>query len=115
MEEKLLKIVTYVAVWLQDIGITFIIGGLVGGVIQRFRKIMTWRKFISTLVLAGFVGWVSGHLLTQYFDLPIQVVTAICSTIGVFAENILKEIEGLISNASEWFKKWLNKKVDNDV
>lgn len=88
----------------RDISILFILSGLVGGIIQKFRNPASFKKTISSIIIAGFVGWVAGTLLIHYLELPINVVAPLCSISGVFADSILKELEELINLVSEYVK-----------
>lgn len=100
--------------WFEKVGITFVIGGLVGGIIQRMRKRMSFWKFINSLVIAMFVGWTIGSVLTSWFSLPERVVYAACALSGVFSEDLLNEVEKLVKYLSVIVKTLINKKIDND-
>lgn len=98
--------------WFEKVGITFVIGGLVGGIIQRMRKRMSFWKFINSLVIAMFVGWTIGSVLTSWFSLPDKVVYAACALSGVFSEDLLNEMEKLVKNLNVFVKSFINKKIE---
>jgi len=98
--------------WLEKAGAPFVIGGLIGGIIQRMRKRMSFWKFVNSLVIAMFVGWTIGSVLTEWFDLPDKIIYAACALSGVFSEDLLNEVEKLVKNLSVFVKSFINKKIE---
>ena len=107
-EDLLIKLL----LWLEKFGIAFVIGGLVGAVVQRMRRRMTIRKFISVAVMGMFVGWIMGTILTEWTNFGEKVIYSACALSGVFAEDILKEFEKFISKLSEFLSNFINNKID---
>lgn len=106
------EIIIGLLLWLEKVGIAFVIGGLVGAVVQRMRKRMTWRKFISVAVMGMFVGWIVGTILTEWTNFGEKVIYSACALSGVFAEDILKEFEKFISRLSEFLSNFINNKIN---
>lgn len=98
--------------WLEKFGIAFVIGGLIGAVVQRMRRRMTLRKFISVAVMGMFVGWIVGTILTEWTNFGEKVIYSACALSGVFAEDILKEFEKLIGKISEFVGNFINNKIN---
>ncbi|WP_312351235.1 phage holin family protein [Empedobacter sp.] len=96
----------------EKLGVPFLIGGFVGALVNRMRKRMTWKRFLASIFLAMFVGWVVGISLSSLLDLPTPFVYAICSMAGAFSEDILDETEKLLSNVSELVKNYINNKIN---
>lgn len=109
--EMIIEFLIKILDWGERMGASFLVGGLVGGIIQRMRKRMSFLKFVSSLVIAMFVGWVIGSLLTNWFDLPDRVIYSACAISGVFSEDFLNEIEKLVKNFNEFVKKYVNGKI----
>ena len=101
-----------VLLWLEKFGIAFVIGGFLGAVVQRTRKRMTWRKFISVAVMGMFVGWIIGSVLTEWTNFGEKVIYSACALSGVFAEDILKELEKLVGRISEFISTFINNKIN---
>lgn len=59
------EILIRVLSFLESIGISSILGGLIGAIIQRMRKGMTMKKFISVAIMGMFVGWIIGSVLME--------------------------------------------------
>lgn len=91
-------------------GIPFLIGGFIGALIQRIRKRTTWTKFLGSIFMAMFVGWVVGISITSFFNFQSTFVYAICSMAGVFSQDLLDQIEKIINNLYEFVKSIINKK-----
>lgn len=106
------EIVIGLLLWLEKVGIAFVIGGLIGAVVQRMRKRMTIRQFISVAVMGMFVGWIIGSLLTEWTNFSDKVIYSACAMSGVFAEDILKEFEKLVGKISEFFTSFINNKIN---
>lgn len=106
--EILIKFLSF----LENIGISSILGGLIGAIIQRMRKGMTMKKFFSVAIMGMFVGWIIGSVLMEWTNLSDKVIYSACALSGVFAEDLLKEMEDLIKNLSEFVKKWIDKKIE---
>lgn len=106
------EIVIGLLLWLEKFGIAFVIGGLIGAVVQRMRKRMTIQKFISVAVMGMFVGWIVGTMLTEWTNFSDKVIYSVCAMSGVFAEDILKEFEKLIGRISEFFTNFINNKIN---
>jgi len=105
------EIIIGLLLWLEKFGIAFVIGGFIGAVVQRMRRRMTWRKFISVAVMGMFVGWIVGTVLTEWTNFGEKVIYSACALSGVFAEDILKEFEKLISKVSEFITTFINNKI----
>lgn len=103
--------ITLIFEWLKEVGIAFVLGGLVGAIVQRTRRRMTWRKFISVAVMGMFVGWIIGSVLTEWTNFSDKIIYSACALSGVFAEDILKEFEKLISKVSEFITTFINNKI----
>lgn len=113
MEKETLEILILKSItWLEKFGITFVIGGLIGAVVQRMRKRMSFSKFISVAVMGMFVGWIIGSVLTEWTNFGDKVIYSACALSGVFAEDILKEFEQLIKKLSEFFTTFINNKLN---
>lgn len=106
------EIIIGLLLWLEKFGIAFVIGGLVGAVVQRMRRRMTWQKFISVAVMGMFVGWIVGTILTEWTNFGEKVIYSACALSGVFAEDILKEFEKFISKLSEFLSTFINNKIN---
>lgn len=104
--------VTLIFEWLKDVGIAFVLGGLVGAIVQRMRKRMTILKFISVAVMGMFVGWIIGTMLTEWTNFSDKIIYSACALSGVFAEDILKELEKLILKLSDFLSNFINNKIN---
>src|SRR5690606_8703685 len=104
--------ITLIFEWLKEVGIAFVIGGLIGAVVQRMRRRMTWRKFISVAVMGMFVGWIIGSVLTEWTNFGEKIIYSACALSGVFAEDILKELEKFVSKLSEFLSTFINNKIN---
>lgn len=111
--EALIKLLVYFESVAERWGFTFVIGGLIGGIIQRMRKRMSFQKFIMSLAMAMFVGWVIGNALETWLNLPQQIVHSGCALAGVFSEDILNEIEKFIKSVSELAQNIIKSKFGN--
>src|SRR5690606_27807137 len=103
--------ITLIFEWIKEVGIAKVIGGLIGAVVQRMRRRMTWRKFISVAVMGMFVGWIIGSVLTEWTNFGEKIIYSACALSGVFAEDILKEFEKLISKVSEFITTFIQNKI----
>ena len=83
----------------------FLLAGAVGAAINKLRKAMSWKRFCRSCIIAVFTSLCAGILFLHFFQLPIPVVNALCGITGIFSEYILDEIEEMIRNASDYFKK----------
>ena len=83
----------------------FVIGGLIGAIIQRIRTVMSFKEFLGVLAISAFVGFCVGVFLKNYFNAPADVINALCSLAGVFSKDILNQIEKVISYISLFAKK----------
>lgn len=101
-----------VLLWLEKFGIAFVIGGFLGAVVQRMRRRMTISKFISVAVMGMFVGWIIGSVLTEWTNFGEKVIYSACALSGVFAEDILKELEKLILKLSDFLSNFINNKIN---
>lgn len=90
----------------------FIVGGLIGAIIQRVRNSMSLKRFIGTLIVSAFVGLSVGIVLRNYLNASEEVIFVACSVSGVFSQDILNEIQELISYISVYVKKIL--KINSD-
>lgn len=106
------EIIIGLFLWLEKVGIAFVIGGLIGAIVQRMRKRMTIRQFLSVAVMGMFVGWIIGSLLTEWTNFSDKVIYSACAMSGVFAEDILKEFEKLVGKISEFFTTFINNKIN---
>lgn len=83
----------------------FLLAGAIGAAINKLRKAMSWKRFCRSCIIAVFTSLCAGILFLHFFQLPIPVVNALCGITGIFSEYILDEIEEMIRNASDYFKK----------
>jgi hypothetical protein len=90
----------------------FVISGLIGAIVQRFRRQMALKRFLFTLFVSSFIGLCVGIIAKYAFNFPEEVSFVVCSIFGAFAINILDEIEQIIKLASVWVRKIL--KIDKD-
>ena len=88
----------------------FILGGLIGAIVHRLRTKMSWRRFISTMLVSGFMGFCVGILLKNYIGAPEEVVFVACSLTGVFSNDILDQLKEIVGFLSEFVKALLKKK-----
>lgn len=110
VEVHIEQLICFVEIKAESWRIPFLIGGFIGALIQRIRKPTTWTKFIGSIFMAMFVGWVVGISITSFFDFKSNFVYAICSMAGVFSQNLLDQIEKIINNLYEFVKSIINKK-----
>ena len=89
----------------------FILGGLIGAIIHRFRNQMSWKRFLSTLVISAFMGFCVGILLKEYLGAKEEVIFVACSLTGVFSNDILDQLNEIIDYLSTFIKGFLNKKT----
>lgn len=94
----------------------FIIGGLIGAVIQRIRNSMSLRRFMGVLAISGFVGVSVGIIMRNYFNASEEVIFVACSISGVFSQDILNELQKIINLISVVFKSkaGLSKEEENE-
>lgn len=93
----------------------FVIGGLIGAIVQRMRKAMSFKRFLATLFVSAFVGFVVGILLKNYLNVNDEIVFAFCSISGVFSQEILDEAQEIIGYISSYVKNLLKlNKKDNE-
>ena len=83
----------------------FLLAGAIGAAINKLRKQMSWKRFLRSCCIAVFTSLCAGILFLHFFQFPIPVVNALCGITGIFSEYILDEIEEMIRNASDYFKK----------
>jgi len=86
----------------------FVLGGLIGAIIQRARNSMSLKRFAGTLIVSSFVGLSVGIILRSYLNATEEVIFVACSISGVFSQDILNEIQELISYISVYVKNKLN-------
>ncbi|WP_314058661.1 hypothetical protein [Empedobacter brevis] len=106
------KIIHFFEISAEKLGVPFLVGGFVGALVNRMRKRMTWKRFLASIFLAMFVGWVVGISLTSLFNFPTTLVYAICSMAGAFSEDIMDEMEKIVGSLSEWIKTFVNNKIN---
>lgn len=110
--DKIINTLDYLIGKLENIGLFFVVGGLIGAIIQRTRQHMTFRKFVSVAVMGMFVGWVIGTASTELLGFSDKVAYATCALGGVFAEDLLKEVESFIKSLSDLVKNFINNKIN---
>ena len=92
-------------------GLLYAIAGAIGAIVLRFKKKMSVKTFIGVLVFASFTGWVGGLSMEHYLELPQGVMYAFCSVLGVFSDELYKEILEFVTGLSERLNKWLDKTI----
>lgn len=112
VNELIYTLIAYFESYAEKLGIPFLVGGFVGALVNRMRKRMTIKKFLASVFLAMFVGWIVGISLQSLFDFKTPFVYAICSLAGAFSEDLLDEVEKLIDNLSELIKTFINNKIN---
>lgn len=90
----------------------FIIGGVIGAVIHRMRKKMSWIRFIKFLFTAVVIALASGIIARDWFNIPETVTYVICGIFGAFSDDILNEIEEFIHSLSDIAKKKAGLELD---
>lgn len=90
------------------------IAGLVGAVIKRFRKDMTFGRFIATIIISIFIATITGIFFKEWTDLSESAIFGICGIAGVFSDEILDEIQEIIQDASNYVKSFFNSKFGKD-
>jgi len=85
-----------------------VLGGLVGAVVHRIRNSMSLKRFMGVLVVSGFVGFSVGIIMKNYLSASEEVIFVTCSVCGVFSQDILNEIQELISYLSVFIKNKFN-------
>ena len=108
MENTLYKLL----IWFEKVGIAFVIGGLIGAIVQRMRKRMTCAKFLRVTVMGMFVGWIIGSVLTEWTNFGDKIIYSACALSGVFAEDLLKECEQIVKKLSEHISNYINNKLN---
>ncbi len=89
----------------------FLLAGPIGAIITRLRtKNMKRSAFFVLLIVASFVGFCVGVLMTNFFNFPEEVVFIFCSIGGMLATEILDELKESVEYFSEWVRKILNLK-----
>ncbi len=91
-----------------------ILVGILGAVINRLRKNMSWGRFFASIIISVFVSLCVGIIAQCYFNLPEPVIFVVCGLFGTFSELILDEIQDLISKLSDVIIKILIKKHGDD-
>lgn len=79
----------------------------IGASVNKVRKKMSWKRFLSSAFIAVFTAVLAGILIEHFFALPQNVINAICGFIGIFAEYILDEAEETIKKISDYISKKL--------
>lgn len=79
----------------------------IGASVNKVRKKMSWKRFLSSAFIAVFTAVLAGILIEHFFGLPQNVINAICGFIGIFAEYILDEAEETIKKISDYISKKL--------
>ena len=88
----------------------FITAGAIGAIIHRLRTHMSFKQFISSIIISIFVALSVGIICKDYFELNENVIFVLCGVSGTFSKIILDEIEEIISNISNIIKnKFLEK------
>lgn len=100
----MIKFLEYVEFFCSKYGF-FIVGGILGAVIHRMRKKMSWSRFIKFLITAIIVALASGIIARDWFNIPETVTYVICGVFGAFSEDILNEVEEFIHSLSDIAKK----------
>ena len=99
----------------------FVVGGAIGAIIHRLRNKMSFKRFLSSVVISMFVALCTGVVARDYFNLQESIVYVLCGISGVFSESILDELEENIKNISVIIKTKLGvstpevtEKIEND-
>lgn len=82
----------------------FILGGALGAIIHRLRNKMSPIRFLKFLFVAIMLALAAGIICRDIFHLPETTIYVICGVFGAFSEEILDELEDLITSLSEIIK-----------
>lgn len=88
----------------------FVVGGAIGAIVHRFKNKMTFKRFLSSVVVSMFVALCTGVVCRDYFELKESITYVLCGLSGFFSDVIIDEIEELIKQIS----KIVNKKFTSD-
>lgn len=88
--------------------------GLIGAVVKRIRKKMSWLRFAGTIGVSVFVAIVTGIFIREWTNFSEEAVFAFCGLAGVFSDEILDEFLEIIRSIPDVVKNWFNSKVVND-
>lgn len=97
--------------WLgfKELGGMLLIFGFIGGIVAVIRNPEQYENIRFKVILtAGFVGWAFGSILIHYLNLSPSLIAPICSILGVFSKDILREVEEVIQGISEFIKNKMN-------
>lgn len=85
----------------------FIVAGLIGAFVKRLRtnEKVSIRRFIANIFIAIFVSLAIGILCKEYFNFSENIVYVCCGVSGVFANELLNEIEAGIKGISTLIKE----------
>lgn len=103
------KLISFIEAKADSYGLFFVFGGAIGAIIVAIWKKMSWKMVLSTIIVSMFVGWVTGIVLRNIFDVSPDMIYALSSTAGAFSYNILAQLEKIISNLGSV----VNKKLEN--
>lgn len=90
------------------------IAGMIGAVVKRFRKKMSWLRFGATIVISVFVSVITGIFIREWTSFSENAVFAFCGLAGVFSEELLDELLEIIKSTSDLVKNWFNAKIGKD-
>ena len=93
----------------------FVTGGAIGAIIHRLRNKMSFKRFLSSVVISMFVSLCTGVVARDYFNLVESVVFVLCGVSGVFSEAVLDELEENIKNISVIVKQKFGVNNSEDI
>ncbi|MBE7649308.1 hypothetical protein J2Q11_08720 [Tenacibaculum finnmarkense genomovar finnmarkense] len=82
----------------------YVIGGLIGAIVHRIRNTMSFVTFLGVLFISAFIGFCVGVIMRNYLNATDEVIFVACSISGVFAKDILTEIQQVIAFISIYIK-----------
>lgn len=88
------------------------IAGLIGAVVRRFRKYMSWWRFAATIGTSIFISVITGIFFREWTDWSDAAIFGACGIAGVFSDEILDEIQETIKEIPNLFKSWFKSKTN---
>lgn len=100
--------------WINEIARTyggFAFAGIVSASIRRIRNKMTNLRFVAFLITSVFVSVMTALFLMEWFNIGIHGTLVICAISAHFSDELLDEVQEIITGLSEIIKEWISKKI----
>lgn len=100
--------------WINEIAKNygvFAFTGIVAASIRRIRNKMTNLRFVAFMITSVFVSVITALFLREWFNIGIHGTLVICAISSHFSDELLDEVQEIITGLSEIIKEWISKKI----